>query len=857
MTNPRDLSTVDDLHRSEVKEAIRRTLAAGNSTFEDVLISLGAPDPRLLKELYEDVLAEPQSTTINSDQNELRANGTRARRLTSTLPLRLPASDPIRCQWWFTLDSVVFLANLAWELRGRGSVAFLGTPTVGDFYANWINEPVTILDGDQEVLDSLDVPSSTTKVNYDVAGTLSEELRGRYSVVLMDPPWYPSLCDLFIARGRELLGENGHLLCALPSRLTRPGVVEERTDLFGRLLQSRFEIISVESGSIHYLVPEFEVRAYEDVAGFDGRQWRRGDLLILRINTNTTFVVPDSKPARILSFSRNPRQLRFFLDPERIKPKMDVWVKPIPEFQRAVSARVTPLNGVSVWGTNRRAALLRDSEPCRYILESWAEGKTLSQTTTLLMGQGLVPDARVVTDLHTALQLWPDSPTPRRRSTSLLTEFRQKLLSELAAEPSPRIHQHEPDGFRLEFQRDRDRILWSQSLKNLANKTQLFPVETDDQLRGRLSHSIEVMQLAATIAYAFGLDRDLAEAGALVHDIGHCPFGHAGEHALNAILDEIDPKFGGFNHYEHGLDVVRWLEAPYRSPGAGEFPGLNLTKETTECILKHTYYRDNQPTGQSLLVQRSKHEDITDDSCHLEGQAVRVADKVSYLISDLEDGIRVGVFGYDELMTCRFFERPPIDLAPAAGESIWERFISQRRAILKVIMEDVLTATDHNLAQLESLAAVRRQREYVVNFSPTLEDELREIWRRLQKGILHAHRAVVGENMRAARIVRDLLVTYAIAPALIEPRFQRLHTGLQQTDYLNWYHKQVGGDVVGLSQRFLSRYSYENAISSNRRKQGDNWLIPINDLVMAKDYVASLTDIRAVTEHRTHCGNAV
>jgi dGTPase len=853
MTNQRGQTAIDDLqHGSEVKDAIRRSLAAGNRTFEEVLIALGAPDPRLLKALYEEVIAEPAFGTIVSDREQLRAHGTRARRLTSTLPLRLPAADPVRCQWWFTLDSVVFLAKLAWELHGTHPVAFLGAPTVGYFYANWVSEPVSVLDADQDVLDALDLPQNATTAKYDAGEGLPQHLKQKHSVVLMDPPWYPSACELFIARGRELLAEKGFLLCAVPSRLTRPGVIEERTALFGKLLQSRFEIVSVESGRINYLVPEFEARAYEDVTGFSGRQWRRGDLLVLRANPQTTFAPPECRPDRILTFSRNPRKARFFLAPDRVKPKLDAWMRSVPEFQRAVSARLTPLNEVTVWGTNKHAAVLRDSDLCQRILEAWAQGKTHEEAIAYLGAQSVAVEASSVAELHDALLLWSDADAPvRRRSTSRLTEFRRNLLSELAAEPGPRSYHHEPDGFRLEFQRDRDRILWSQSLRRLANKTQLFPVETDDQLRRRLSHSIEVMQLAATIAYAFGLDRDLTEAGALVHDIGHGPFGHAGEYALNTVLNEIDTNFGGFNHYENGLDVVRWIEAPYRSPGVGEFPGLNLTKETTECILKHTYHRNDEPTGQRWLVKNSKHRDMNDDSCHLEGQAVRVADKVSYLISDMEDGIRVGAFGYDDLVTCRFFERPPIDLAPAPGESLWERFISQRRAILKVIMEDILTATDARLAGLNNLQAVRRVRDYVVDFSPALKQDLTEVWDKLQKGILHKHRTVVAENMRAARIVRDLLVTYAIAPELIDPRFLRLHRGLRETVYLGWYRQRIG-EQIGLPQRLLSRYSYEHAISANLRKQGDNWLIPTDNLVMAKDYVASLTDARVIHEHRTH-----
>src|SRR5262249_18499567 len=160
--------------------------------------------------------------------------------------------------------------------------------------------------------------------------------------------------------------------------------------------------------------------------------------------------------------------------------------------------------------------------------------------------------------------------------------------------------------------------------------------DRDDHLRRRLSHSVEVMQLAATIARAFGLDPDLTEAGALAHDLGHTPFGHAGEHALNSLLDELEPALGGFNHYEHGGDVVRWLEDVYQSPGAGGFPGLNLTPETAECIFKHTYHRSGHPIGQAELFAKSKHVDLGDTFSHLEGQAVRIADKISYLISDLE-----------------------------------------------------------------------------------------------------------------------------------------------------------------------------------------------------------------------------
>ena len=239
--------------------------------------------------------------------------------------------------------------------------------------------------------------------------------------------------------------------------------------------------------------------------------------------------------------------------------------------------------------------------------------------------------------------LWTSFASPPPLRTDDEIEARKKsTLSEWATAASAREHTTDPgDIFRVPYQRDRDRVLWSRALRRLAHKTQLFPTEHDDQLRQRLAHTIEVMQLASTIGTSFGLDRDLIEAGALAHDIGHAPFGHAGEHALDRHPGEINSHFGGFNHYEHGMDIVRWHESPYATSRTTSFHGLNLSPEVTECILKHTYYHDGDPQSAKQLRERSKHRAfIPDGYCHLEGQAVRVADKISYFVSDLEDGLR-------------------------------------------------------------------------------------------------------------------------------------------------------------------------------------------------------------------------
>ena len=268
------------------------------------------------------------------------------------------------------------------------------------------------------------------------------------------------------------------------------------------------------------------------------------------------------------------------------------------------------------------------------------------------------------------------------------------------------------------YQRDRDRVLWSRGLRRLAHKTQLFPTEHDDQLRQRLAHSIEVMQLASTIGASFGLDRDLIEAGALAHDIRHTPFGHAGEYALNQLLDEIDTKLGGFNHYEHGVDVVRWLEGPYSVSRTTAFNGLNLTPEVAECILKHTYCQNGSPLSADAIHKVSKHSAFIPCGypCHPEGQAVRTADKISYFVSDLEDGIRLSAITVGDLLTCRFFHRAPLDFSIPSDQTLYQRFIEQRRNVLKILMEDVLVATSKRLARMRP-QDVRGAGEYTVNHS--------------------------------------------------------------------------------------------------------------------------------------------
>jgi dGTPase len=410
-----------------------------------------------------------------------------------------------------------------------------------------------------------------------------------------------------------------------------------------------------------------------------------------------------------------------------------------PAFASTVSRRKVDPALLQWWTSDRTGGTLRSSEATEKAIRSWASRRTLEETIETLRTDGMVPGdaAALCKELDIKLGLWSIRGVPSVRvapEPSSLSAAGSPPFSISRSVGRPYTRQAD-DGYRGAFQRDRDRVVWSRGLRQLANKTQVFPLTSDDFLRNRMAHSLEVMQLASTIGASFSLNPHVIEAGALAHDIGHTPFGHPGEYALDRLMNDLKCDLGGFNHYEHGVDVVRWLEDAYQSPALGGIHGLNLTSEVAECIFKHTYCQSGRPFSQEELYKRSKHQAYINSSlCHVEGQAVRLADKILYLISDLEDGIRMGVFTTEDLLTCRLLRRPPLDLAPRSDESLYVRFLSQRPLILRLLMEDAIDATDRKLASRKSVEAVRQAKDYTVCFSADLQEEVNEVWKRLQSG---------------------------------------------------------------------------------------------------------------------------
>ncbi|MFY9854524.1 MAG: HD domain-containing protein [Terracidiphilus sp.] len=623
--------TDEQVHRAAVVRAIEAARAHGKSGFHQILQSVEGADPGLVAECLGDAKgtssALPLLTAVASQE----------------LLIRLPAPDPARSQWWFTGETVLEVANRATFAAHGGRVLCLGTPTIAhELISSGVD--VLLLDCDFHVVKAVrHLSDKPVALEYDVADALPPGCEAAYAAAVIDPPWYEDVFRAFLGRALCALEENGDLFCTLPPRLTRPGIESFRRILISEIIACGCEILGLEVGRLAYVVPRFEEVAFSRITDFRSIPWRHADLLHVRkLSGAKAFSIPDLQTAKVEVFARRAHEFRVFLrGSQSLDPR--VALEPLPTYSGNVSTRAYAGESPDLWTTEKRGVRLGQVATVRDVLRVWQDVSICSATEAIdKLSESVDPAVakNIVNAIDGEIDLWTKfAAVPALRTDEEIETAKKHSLSDWATAASSREHPDPSDMFRGRYQRDRDRVLWSQGLRRLAHKTQLFPTEHDDQLRQRLAHSIEVMQLASTIGASFGLDRDLIEAGALAHDIGHTPFGHAGEHALNRIFNEIDTKLGGFNHYEHGVDVVRWLESPYAVSRMTAFCGLNLTPEVAECILKHTYCQTGNALSSESIYRNSKHSSFVPAGyCHLEGQAVRLADKISYFVSDLEDG---------------------------------------------------------------------------------------------------------------------------------------------------------------------------------------------------------------------------
>jgi dGTPase len=333
-----------------------------------------------------------------------------------------------------------------------------------------------------------------------------------------------------------------------------------------------------------------------------------------------------------------------------------------------------------------------------------------------------------------------------------------------------------PHPYRNPFQRDRDRILHARAFRRLAGKTQVFTRRYSDHIRSRLTHTLEVTQIARTLAGALGLNADLAEALALVHDIGHPPFGHAGERTLHTLLL---PHGLTFDHNLHALRIVEHFEQRY--PG---FRGLNLTLAVREGIIKHS--RDYKSAEHPELAEY-----FLDQRPPLEAQLIDLADEIAYLTADLDDGIESGLVQRDDALANLPQVAAFYNASQAAFPGAWSKLNMNEaiKAWLNALADDLVQNTRRNLADanIRSLADVRRWPYRLAALSPEVEAQRAAAKSYLQRS-LYNNPELDAEKQLASEVITTLFQRWMQHPELLPLHQQKLaeESGLPRTiaDYI-------------------------------------------------------------------------
>jgi dGTPase len=336
----------------------------------------------------------------------------------------------------------------------------------------------------------------------------------------------------------------------------------------------------------------------------------------------------------------------------------------------------------------------------------------------------------------------------------------------------------EPEhSMRTRYQRDRDRVIHSSSFRRLEYKTQVFVNHEGDNYRTRLTHSLEAAQIGRTVARALGLNEELTEALTLGHDLGHTPFGHSGER----VMDELMRDHGGFEHNRQTLRILEVLEERY-----AEFPGLNLTWEVREGMIKH------QPASDAAAPA----EYAPGEAPTLEAQLIDLVDEIAYNNHDIDDGLTSHMISVEQMReVCLFREAHDFTLARGVRGERLARHETIRR-IIDRCSRDLIATTLRQLqaAGVDSVDGVRHAGRRLVTYSPELAEQVRELKEFLLNN-MYRHYRVVRMGDKAGRILRDLFRSYTSEPLQLPPRFQ----ARIEKDGL---HRVVCDYIAGMTDRF-------------------------------------------------------
>lgn len=374
------------------------------------------------------------------------------------------------------------------------------------------------------------------------------------------------------------------------------------------------------------------------------------------------------------------------------------------------------------------------------------------------------------------------------------------LLQAYACDPSRtrgRRYPEAPAPTRTEYQRDRDRIVHSTAFRRLVYKTQVFLNHEGDLFRTRLTHSLEVAQLGRSIARSLGINEDLVEAISLAHDLGHTPFGHAGQDALNACMADL----GGFEHNLQSLRVVDRLERRYP-----QFDGLNLSFETREGILKHCS-RANAQALEATEPGGVGRRFLAHQQPSLEAQLCNLADEIAYNAHDIDDGVRSGLLTLDQLRDVPLFDRyraealaeyPELDTPQGRRRLLYDAI----RRMLSAQVYDVINTTQAALAQAvpSSVDEVRSLRA-LVGFGETMRAQSQELKHFLLHS-LYRHEQVAHTMGHARQVVHELFGAYLACPQEMKPSFGELSSAAATPQDRA---RVVADFIAGMTDRYAAR----------------------------------------------------
>ena len=366
------------------------------------------------------------------------------------------------------------------------------------------------------------------------------------------------------------------------------------------------------------------------------------------------------------------------------------------------------------------------------------------------------------------------------------------------AESRGRLHAERESAHRSCFQRDRDRIIHSSAFRRLKHKTQVFVEHEGDYYRTRLTHSIEVAQIARSVTRPLGLNEELSEAVALAHDLGHTPFGHTGEDALHECM----AAYGGFDHNAQALKIVTELERRY-----AEFDGLNLTWETLEGIAKHNGPLTEGPQDQGddlnagFTNYNARHDLELHTQASAEAQVAALSDDIAYNNHDLDDGLRAGLFTVDEVR-----ELPLVGTSFDRVDGLYPDLEPQRRQhealrrVFGLMVEDVLQESANRLEELDAgdAAEIRAHSDPVIAFSAGVLRDLNEI-RAFLYARMYRHWKVQRMRTKAAGVVKELFALFMDEPGLL-PEDWREDAKHAVSDTLR--ARIVADYIAGMTDRF-------------------------------------------------------